>query len=81
MFLNSYHTAKAHIRGGREFPNINGTVTFKEVRNGVMLTAKVKGLPKSKTRCKGRFFGFHIHERKLLYWKYARSICKYPISL
>lgn len=27
-----------------------------------MLTEKIHGLPKSSNRCKGIFFGFHIHE-------------------
>lgn len=66
MFFN---IAKAHIQGGKKFPQINGTVTFKEVTDGVILTAKVNGLPQSKGHCKGRFFGFHIHERNFLYRK------------
>lgn len=59
MFL---YDAKAHIKGGKSYPNIDGTVTFKETKNGVLVTAKIKGLPQSKDKCKGRFFGFHIHE-------------------
>lgn len=55
-----YH-AKAQIKGGKEYPKINGTVYFKETKNGVLLTAKINGLPQSKTHCKGKFFGFHIH--------------------
>ena len=57
-----FSKAKAHINGGKDFPNINGIVTFKEVLNGVLLTARISGLPQSTDRCKGRFFGFHIHE-------------------
>lgn len=67
MFFNS---AKADIKGGKKFPKINGTVVFKEIKNGVMLTAKVNGLPQSKGHCKGKFFGFHIHERFFLYRKF-----------
>ena len=67
MFLN---TAKANIKGGRKFPEINVTITFKEVKNGVLLTAKINGLPQSKDHCKGRFFGFHIHERVFLHRKF-----------
>ena len=52
MFFNIYENAKAHIKGGKEFPKINGLVTFKETANGVLLTAKVHGLPQSKTHCK-----------------------------
>lgn len=59
MFLNK---AKAHIKGGKKYPNINGTVTFKETKEGILVTAKINGLPQSKNNCTGRFFGFHIHE-------------------
>lgn len=65
-----FNIAKANIKGGKKFPKINGTITFKEVINGVLLTAKINGLPQSKDRCKGRFFGFHIHERIFLYRKF-----------
>lgn len=70
MLSNIFNTAKAQIRGGKKFPKINGVVTFKEVKGGVILTAKINGLPQSQDHCKGRFFGFHIHERKLLYRKF-----------
>ena len=70
MFLNVFNTAKAHIKGGKKFPEINGIVTFKEIKDGVILTAKVNGLPQSKDHCKGSFFGFHIHERNFLYRKF-----------
>ena len=69
MFSNIFNGAKAHIRGSKDFHNIDGTVDFRETKNGVLLTAKIQGLPNSKDRCTGRFFGFHIHERWLLYWK------------
>ena len=65
-----FYTAKANIKGGSKFPQINGTVTFTEAKNGVILTAKINGLPQSKDHCKGKFFGFHIHERNLLHWKF-----------
>ena len=67
MFFN---TAKAHIKGGTKFPKINGTITFNEVTDGVILTAKINGLPQSKDHCKGKFFGFHIHDRNFLYRKF-----------
>lgn len=59
MFL---YDAKAHIKGGKSYPNIDGTVTFKETKNGVLVTVKINGLPQSENNCTGRFFGFHIHE-------------------
>lgn len=57
-----FYDAKAHIKGGKNHPNIDGTVTFKETKKGVLVTAKINGLPQSKTNCTGRFFGLHIHD-------------------
>ncbi|MCI8519478.1 MAG: superoxide dismutase family protein [Clostridia bacterium] len=57
-----FYNAKANIKGGKKYPNINGAVTFKEVKDGILVTAKINGLPQSKNNCKGRFFGFHIHQ-------------------
>lgn len=62
MFSNFFRTAKADIKGGKSYLNIRGTVKFRETEKGVMVTAEVSGLPQSKSNCKGRFFGFHIHE-------------------
>lgn len=67
MFFN---TAKANIKGGKLFPKIYGTITFKKIKDGVILTAKINGLPQAKDHCKGRFFGLHIHERNFLYRKF-----------
>lgn len=66
MFSEIFKTAKAYIKGSAKYPKIDGIVTFKETKNGVLLTAKINGLPQSKDYCKGRFFGFHIHERNFL---------------
>ena len=62
MLTNIFNSAKAHITGGKKYPEINGTVTFKEVSNGILVTAKINRLPQSNNNCIGRFFGFHIHE-------------------
>lgn len=62
MFKNIFNTATAHVKGGNGYPNINGIVTFKETKMGVLVTAKIGGLPQSNDHCTGRFFGFHIHE-------------------
>lgn len=56
MFFNIFNSAKAHIKGGKDFSKINGEVTFKSVPNGVLLTAKINGLPHSKGYCKRKFF-------------------------
>ena len=61
MLKPIFSNAQAHIKGGKEYPNIDGTVYFKETKNGVLLTANINGLPKSENKCTGRFFGFHIH--------------------
>lgn len=52
MFTNIFNNAIAYIKGGKKYPKINGTITFKEVKNGVILTAKIDGLPKSHINCK-----------------------------
>lgn len=70
MFSNIFKVAKAHIKGSSKYPKIDGIVTFKETLDGVLLTAKIHGLPQSEDHCKGRFFGFHIHERNFLQWKF-----------
>ena len=62
MFSSIFHTAKADIKGGSAYAKINGIVTFKETKDGVLITAKINGLPQSNNNCVGRFFGFHIHE-------------------
>ena len=55
MNSSYYYDAKADIKGSQEYPNIRGTVYFKEVTNHVVVTAKIKGLPQSKDKCKSRF--------------------------
>lgn len=62
MFLHFFNSAKAHIKGGKKYPKINGIVSFKETKDGVLVTAKIENLPQSTNKCNGRFFGFHIHE-------------------
>lgn len=62
MYEPIFYSAKADIKGGKKYPNINGEVFFKETQLGVLITVKVSGLPTSTNNCKGRFFGFHIHD-------------------
>lgn len=59
MFLSD---AKAVIKGSKKYPDIQGNVYFKETKKGVLVTAKINGLPQSTNNCSGRFFGFHIHD-------------------
>ena len=42
-------TATKKFKGGKDFPELAGIVTFKEVSNGVLVTAKINGLPQSDT--------------------------------
>ena len=57
-----FYNSKESIKGGHKYPKIDGIVYFKETKDGVLLTAKIKGLPTSKDDCNGKFFGFHIHD-------------------
>lgn len=66
MFSNMFNVAAAYIKGSTKYPKINGVITFRETKNGILLTAKINNLPQAKDNCKGRFFGFHIHERNFL---------------
>lgn len=54
--------ASAQIRGRREYPNINGTVSFYKTGAGILVAANIWGLPLSSDGCSKRVFGFHIHE-------------------
>lgn len=62
MYEPIFYNAKADIKGGKKYPNINGEVFFKETKLGILIILKINGLPTSNNSCKGRFFGFHIHE-------------------
>ena len=57
---NRVSSAKAIIKGDDEYARIRGKVLFHRVKNGVLVTAKVSGLPKSESG----LYGFHIHEGK-----------------
>jgi len=62
MFNKIFVNAKANIKGGREFPNLNGNVYLKQTSKGVIVTAEIHNLPTSNKICESRIFGFHIHE-------------------
>ncbi len=61
MENTSLINAKANIRGGKKFPNINGEVYFRQTTNGVIVTTRIYNLPSSSNVCNSRIFGFHIH--------------------
>ncbi len=48
--------AVACVSGGREYPNLMGTIRFSQNCGGVLVTAEVRGLPRD------GFYAFHIHE-------------------
>jgi len=50
--------AIARIRGGRQRPQLSGTVKFFQGIEGVIVEAEMIGLPETDTG----FFAFHIHE-------------------
>lgn len=54
--------ASAIIRGSTAYPEIKGTVVFRQTPRGVLVSAEILGLPISDSTCGGNFFGFHIHE-------------------
>lgn len=63
MFIPSApKTARATLLGSPMYPNIRGTVTFRQTARGVLISADISGLPEADGVCDGRFFGFHIHE-------------------
>ena len=53
----SISKAEALVLGGKEAPNIFGTVHFYQKSNCVLVVADIKGLPKNESG----FYGFHIH--------------------
>lgn len=56
---NMQQTARAEVRGTGKYGSIHGTVLFKQVQGGVLVTAQIYGLPDEPE--KNRIFGFHIH--------------------
>lgn len=69
--INSYTQAFAHrlthranawaaVRGGKDYPNLLGTVKFFQTQAGVLVMAEIWGLPPSGDG--SGVFAFHIHE-------------------
>ena len=52
-------TATAEIRGGADTPDIYGTVSFYQKRDGVLIVTNIFNLQHQNN---SGFFGFHIHE-------------------
>ena len=60
--LNFFNKAQAIIRGNQKYPKIKGIFEFRNVKEGVLVTAKVNGLPTSHKICENRIFAVHIHQ-------------------
>jgi len=60
--LKNPPTAYALIKGSPDFSNINGTIFFYQLTDGVLAIAQVNGLPQGADNCSANVFGFHIHE-------------------
>lgn len=54
--------AKAEIKGSDTYPDIAGKANFYQIKDGVLLSVEVAGLPTNGDNCSGGIFGFHIHE-------------------
>lgn len=57
---NMTAAAAAKIRGSEDYPNINGYVTFRQMKHGVLVTAEIHGLPYNEKDNMG-VLAFHIH--------------------
>ena len=55
-------TARAEVHGIKGHESIHGTVIFKQIQGGVLVTAQIYGLPNKPE--KDRVFAFHIHAGK-----------------
>ena len=58
---NLFSNAVAKIRGGNGYPDLRGITTFVQTGRGVLVTVKVRNLPKN-SPCDGGIFAMHIHE-------------------
>ncbi|MBQ8624417.1 MAG: superoxide dismutase family protein [Oscillospiraceae bacterium] len=60
--LNRRPDAYALVTGDEAHANAMGRVNFYSSRHGVLVAAKIMGLPESDDMCSSRIFAFHIHE-------------------
>ena len=58
MKHHMYPKAIARIYGGKDYPQLSGTVRFFLGIDGVIVEVEIHGLPETETS----FFAFHIHE-------------------
>lgn len=66
--LSDTPDAAAVMKGGSEYPEINGNVRFYQTDGGVLVSAELFGLPAASSACGGsaaccgRIFALHLHE-------------------
>lgn len=61
QLLSGKEQAVAKLSGSKAYPGIRGTVHFYQTPGGVLVAAKVNGLPYKPGLCQGEFYAFHIH--------------------
>lgn len=54
--------ARAQIAGSSAYPDIRGSVIFYQTSHGVVVAARIMGLPNPGGQCDSPIFAFHIHE-------------------
>lgn len=54
--------AIARLRGGPEYPAVQGWVRFYQTPFGCLVAVEAEGLPHHEGSCQSHFFGFHIHQ-------------------
>lgn len=59
--INETPAAIAQVKGSPDYPDINGVVQFYGANNGVIVAARVTGLPKGDGECFKPIFAMHIH--------------------
>ena len=66
-YSNKINRAYAYIKGSTDYPQIKGVVEFQDKNNGVLVMARIFGLPNYKPGTETTPpigpFGFHIHEK------------------
>ncbi len=59
MYKMNKRIASARICGRADYPDIHGTVVFRCMNGGILVTAKIYNLPSCNT---DQIFAFHIHD-------------------
>lgn len=55
-------TARATVKGSPNYPEINGTISFFQTKQGVLVVSEVFGLPFKQGPCGNEIFAMHIHD-------------------